>query len=161
MWRIILDITTWFTYSASYVCIRCNLQLISSGTKFVKFMVKYFLKKKVFNIVTENYIIQIGNVMSVIQNSAENGIWKDILWSIIKLMLNLTWPVKKEVTWRQVLVFLNQWIVLSLMHPMMIQKMKLVTMLINHSYVGIVEKSFQLQVRFIQTKDSVSVMFAG
>ena len=37
-------------------------------------MVKYFLKKKAFNIVTEKYIIQIGNVMSVIQNSAENGI---------------------------------------------------------------------------------------
>ena len=89
------------------MCIRCNLQLISSGTKFVKFMVKYFLKKKVFNIGTENYIIQIGNVMSVIQNSAENGIRKDILWSFIKLMLNMTWPVKKELTWRQVLVFLN------------------------------------------------------
>ena len=37
-------------------------------------MVKYFLKKKVFNIGTENYIIEIGYVMSVIQNSAENGI---------------------------------------------------------------------------------------
>ena len=35
----------------------------------------------------------------------------------MKLMLNMTWPVKKEVTRRQVLVFLNQWIVLSLMHP--------------------------------------------
>ena len=107
------------------------------------------------------FVIQIGNVMSVIQNSTENGIWRDILWSFMKLMLNMTLPVRKEVTWRQVLVFFNQRIVLSLMHPMMIQKMKLVKMLINHSYVGIVEKSFQLQVGFIQTKDSVSVMFAG
>ena len=143
MLRIILDIIKWFTYSASSVCISCNLQLISySGTTFVKFMVQYFLKKKVFNIVTENYIIQIGNVMSVKQNSAENGIWRDILWSFMKWMLNMTLPVRKEVTWRQVLVFFNQRIVLSLVHPMMIQKMKLVKMLINHSYVGFVGKCF-------------------
>ena len=35
----------------------------------------------------------------------------------------------------QVLVLFNQRKVFSLMHPMMIQKTKLVTILINHSYV--------------------------
>ena len=105
-------------------------------------------------------------MMSVIQNLIENGIGRDMLWRFMKLMLKMTLSARKA-TRRQVLVSLSQRRVLSLMHPMMILKMKLVTMLINHSYVGIVEKSFQLkeilrliQIWFMQTKDTLSVMYA-
>ena len=77
--------------------------------------------------------------MSVIQNLTENGNGRDILRRFMKLMLKMTLSVRKA-TRRQVLVSLSQRTVLSVMHLMMIQKMKLVTMLINHLYVGIVKK---------------------
>ena len=49
------------------MCIRCNLQLISSGTKFVKFKVKYFLKKKVTETLT--FLVQ----MTLFAHFLKNG----------------------------------------------------------------------------------------